>query len=258
MNTMHHTEATQKFEAFVRQLTAAWQREMDEPLQQWNVPPHLSAKVNEDGTLNDFFGYTTVIPLSVQDRASCEQAQALLLERLGDYLVPLLPETFHMTIHALANERNTAGGADAVQQWMQANEQQIHDTFTVIAERSAGRKIAMRALGVSTSNNDVISIRYVPEAEEDYQLLLDIYNRIAKLSPEQSSYRPHVSLVYFKLQPLAQEQIARLYETMDEMNRTLSLDVVLEVDRLAVQSHDHMNRFPTLYTIADLQKEDHD
>ena len=251
---MHHTEVTQKFEAWVEQLTESWQQEMDTQPQQWIVPPHLSTKVKEDGTFNDFFGYTTVIPLSEQDRSICEKAQALLIERLGDDLVQLLPETFHMTIHALANERNMNSEPHIVQEWMQEHEATIYETCTEIARRSAGRKIAMRGLGISASNNTGITIRYAPEAEEDYQLLLEIYDRIRKISPEESVYRPHVSLFYFKLKPLSSEKTALLYETMEEINRTMTFDIVLEVDRLSVQSHDHMNHFPTLYTIADLNK----
>ncbi len=236
---------------FISQLERQWKEQMSNKPQQWKVSEGLAAKIKEDGTMNDFYGYTTVIPLSDSDRLRCEQAQQMLLERLPDRLVALLPETFHLTIHALSNERNTTGGEDTVRQRMSCDEAGIEQTFREIAERYAGRNIAMRALGVSTNTRDVVSIKYVPEAAEDYALLIDLYERIRELSPERSTYIPHVSLCYFRLDGLQPPEIDLLYQTMEEINRSIKLDIVLEVDRFVYQMHRHMNDFPAIFAVKD-------
>ncbi len=236
---------------FISQLERQWKEQMSNKPQQWKVSEGLAAKIKEDGTMNDFYGYTTVIPLSESDRLRCEQAQQMLLERLPHRLVALLPETFHLTIHALSNERNTTGGADTVRQRMSRDEAGIEQTFREIAERYAGRNIAMRALGVSTNTRDVVSIKYVPEAAEDYALLIDLYERIRELSPERSTYIPHVSLCYFRLDGLQPPEIDLLYQTMEEINRSIKLDIVLEVDRFVYQMHRHMNDFPAIFAVKD-------
>lgn len=246
MNDMHI-----HYMHFVSQLERQWQEQMNNRPQQWRVSEGLAAKIKEDGTMSDFYGYTTVIPLSASDRQRCEQAQQLLLERLPDRFVALLPETFHLTIHALSNERNTSGGVELVRQRMNRDQPQIEQTFREIAERYAGRHIAMRALGVSTNTRDVVSIKYAPEAADDYALLIDLYERIRELSPERSMYSPHVSLCYFRLDGLQSSEIDLLYETMAEINRSIKLDIVLEVDQLVYQMHRHMNDFPAIFAVHD-------
>ncbi len=236
---------------FVSQLERQWQEQMHNKPQQWKGSDGLAAKIKEDGTMNNFFGYTTVIPLHNSDRLRCEQAQHMLLERIPHRLVALLPETFHLTIHALGNERNTTGGAETVRQRMRSCEPQLEQTFREIAQRYAGRHIAMRALGVSTNARDVVSIKYAPEAAEDYALLMDVYERIRELSPERSMYLPHVSLCYFRLDGLEPKEIDLLYQTMDEINRSMKLDIVLEVDELVYQMHRHMNDFPAIFAVKD-------
>ncbi len=236
---------------FISQLERQWQEQMHNKPQQWKESDGLAAKIKKDGTMNDFFGYTTVIPLHDSDRLRCEQAQHRLLERMSHRLVALLPETFHLTIHALGNERNTTGGAEMVRQRMSSYEPQMEQTFREIAERYAGRHIAMRSLGVSTNARDVVSIKYAPEAAEDYALLMDLYERIQELSPERSMYLPHVSLCYFRLDGLEQPEIDLLYQTMDEINRSMKLDIVLEVDELVYQMHRHMNDFPAIFAVKD-------
>lgn len=236
---------------FVRKKEHEWQEQMHNKPAQWSISDGLSSKIKGDGTMNDFYGYTTVIPLREADQVRCQQAQQWLLDRLPHRLVQLLPETFHLTIHALSNERNTAGGVDKVQERMSQDEPQVEQIFREIAERYAGRHINMRALGVSTNTRDVVSIKYVPEAADDYALLMELHERIRELSPERGTYMPHVSLCYFRLDGLQPSEIDVLYQTMDEINRSLKLDIVLDVNRFVYQMHRHMNDFPDRFAVQD-------
>ncbi|MEW4371654.1 2'-5' RNA ligase family protein [Paenibacillus kandeliae] len=236
---------------FVKEKEREWQEQMNSKPAQWTVSDGLSSKIKEDGTMNDFYGYTTVIPLREADQMRCQQAQQLLLDRLPHRLVQLLPETFHLTIHALSNERNTAGGVGKVQEQMSQHESQVKQVFREVAERYAGRHINMRALGVSTNTRDVVSIKYVPEDSDDYALLMELHERIRELSPERGTYMPHVSLCYFRLDGLQPSDIDVLYQTMDEINRSIKLDIVLDVNRFVYQMHRHMNDFPALCTVQE-------
>ncbi|WP_148929327.1 hypothetical protein [Paenibacillus methanolicus] len=202
--------------------------------------------------MNEFYGATSVIPLSDSDRHKCRIAQERLLGALEHHIVPLVPETFHLTIHAFSNDNNTSGGIEIIQANLAQLEEAIAAEFRNIAARYGGQRIRMRSLGASTGGKDVVSIKYVPASERDYQLLTDLYNRMEKIFPERKPYVPHVSLGYFKPMKLEQDEIALLYETLESMRKGLDLDIVLDVDRFVYQHHVHMNDFRAVFSVQQL------
>ncbi|GAK41552.1 hypothetical protein PUW24_07055 [Paenibacillus urinalis] len=239
------------YETYASDLQRRWNQDMNNRPEEWVVSESLSAKITQEGQMNDFYGATSVITLSESDRQKCRVAQERLLGVLEHQLVKLEPETFHLTIHSFSNVNNTPGGKQVIQEKLAQLEEVIAAEFRSIAALYGGQRIRMRSLGVSTSGKDVISIKYVPASKDDYEILTDLYNRMEKIFPEYRSYVPHVSLGYFKLKKLEQAEIALLYDTLERMCKELDLDIVLDVDRFVYQHHFHMNDFRDVFSIQE-------
>lgn len=239
------------YETYVSDLQKRWDQDMNNRPEEWVVSESLSAKITQEGQMNDFYGATSVITLSESDRQKCRVAQERLLGVLEHQLVKLEPETFHLTIHSFSNVNNTPGGKQVIQEKLAQLEESIAAEFRSIAAQYGGQRIRMRSLGASTSGKDVISIKYVPASKEDYGILTDLYNRMEKIFPENRSYVPHVSLGYFKLKKLEQSEIAFLYDALERMCKELDLDIVLDVDRFVYQHHFHMNDFRDVFSVQE-------
>ena len=107
----------------------------------------------------------------------------------------------------------------------------------------------MRALGVSTSGKDIVGIKFVPASEEDYDILIELFNRLEGIYPLGEFFVPHVSLGYFQLRPYGPEEVADLYETLHQLNREMNLTIELDVAELVYQHHYHMNDFRDVFGI---------
>ncbi|MBB3113353.1 hypothetical protein FHS18_005465 [Paenibacillus phyllosphaerae] len=251
MNDLTHV--TSDYETYVSFLEQKRIRDMSQRPEEWVISNSLPKKITKDGQMNHFRGSTSVIRLSLPDREACQAAQTRLLRELGSRLVPLLPETFHLTIHCFSNENNTPGGVQAVLADVDKREGEIAAAFRLIAEQYGGQSIRMRSLGASTNGKDVASVKYAPASERDYTILMDLYNRMNKLFPENGDYVPHVSLAYFKLEKLSKEEIDNLYATLEQIHEELPLDIELDIDRFVYQHHEHMNDFRDIFSIRELR-----
>ena len=164
----------------------------------WTVSDRLLRKVTADGEMMPFYGATTVIMLSDKDRNSCLDVRDHLFGKHGDRFVALAPHTYHLTIHALSNAYNVDGDDGMIRHSIERTEPQVKTEFQRIAAQFGDRSIRMRALGVSTGGKDIIGLKFVPEAKEDCELLIDLFDRLEAVYPLGESFVPHVSLARLK------------------------------------------------------------
>lgn len=240
---------TEDYAAYTRSLLEKFERNTTEVPEQWVMSDRLSEKITEDGQLQPFFGATSVIMLSQRDTAACRDVQDRLWAKHGDMFVKLNPETFHLTIHAFSNVYSVSSDVEEIRREIAGLEGGIREEFARIAADYAGRTIKMKALGTSVGGRDVISLKFVPCASDDFALLSDLFNRMERLYPLGQPYMPHVSLGYFKIRPYERAEIAALFETLRELNEA-PFEIELEVNRFVYQIHYHMNDFRDVFDIA--------
>ncbi len=230
-----------------------FRRQLDSRPSEWTIADGLSAKITPDDRMNAFYGATTVIRLAETDREAVRRLQADLMEAAPDMLVPVDPATFHLTIHALSNVYSAGPEPDDVRRSIAAHEPLVEAEFRRIRADYGGRVVRMTALGVSTSGKDVVSVKYIPESRDDFDVLTDLFDRIEAIYPLRRPYAPHVTLGYFRLRRYDAAEIERLYDAMARLSRERALGAIeLPVDGLAYQLHRHMNDFRDVFTVGSL------
>jgi len=232
-----------KYAEYIDLVMEKHQKNMNERPSEWVIPERLPDKVSADGRMNDFFGATTVIKLSDRDRHACEAVQRKLVELAGDMLVELIPDTFHLTIHSLSNFYNVSKNNEEIQRSIDAIDSKIKAEFRRIYDKYKNATIKMRSLGASTNWRDVVSIKFVPCNEDDYELLMDLYKRIDAIFPLPDFFNPHVSLAYFKPQIYSYEKIAMLYDGLRVLDQPSSFEIDLAIENFVYQYHYHMNDY---------------
>lgn len=241
-------------ETFAQILEAQYRRDLEQQPASWSVSPALGRKISEDGRMQDFFGATTVLKLSQEDKARCRIVQGKLFDGLGLPLVPILPVTFHVTVHALSNPYSVPGGTpDAVLADMERKRESVSGLFRTIRSLYAGRRIRLRTLGPSTNAKDVVSIKLAPIGGEDAELLTDLFGRLEELHPLGKPYVPHVSLAYFLPRLYSGSQIAALYDRLRVLDQEAGrFELTLDILDMAYQHHYHMNDFRDEFTVRDV------
>lgn len=58
------------YETYASDLQRRWNQDMNNRPEEWVVSESLSAKITQEGQMNDFYGATSVITLSESDRQS--------------------------------------------------------------------------------------------------------------------------------------------------------------------------------------------
>lgn len=245
---------TSTFREYVEELTGNFERDMANRPEEWIISDRLSEKVTPDGKMNPFFGATSVIKLSEEDRGKCWRIQQELWEHHGNMLVELLPETYHLTIHAFSNVYNVSQNIDEIRAEMESLEGRIGEEMLRVGEIYGDTVIRMRALGTRTGGKDAVSINFVPAEERDFQVLADLYNRFETIYPLGNPFIPHVSLSYFKVKKFGREEFHRLYDTLDRLNAGTKFDILLDVRNFVYQHHYHMNDFRDMLGIFPQQE----
>lgn len=222
-------------------------------LPNWEISKSLYNKITPDGHMKEFFGDTTVIRLSDRDINRCREVQDILLDGNQNLFVKIMPETFHITIHAFNNSNNIKKEQITLEQAVAKSEVIIKNEFCNIFSQYSGKSITMKSIGISLNPmKDVISIKFIPSHNIDYKLIIDLFNRFEAIHPLNCIFVPHVSLAYFKLQKYTMDEVKRLHDRLIQLNNRIGFEVELDIGRLAYQHHSDMNNFTDIFKISDL------
>lgn len=207
---------------------------------EWCISEKLVRKVSPEGLLKPFYGYTSVFKLDDNDIAKCQSLHDMFMDRIGGLVVDLPAETYHITLHTFWNQNNS-GSIDNVENRMAVSLPLIKDAFKTIRKDYAGKKIHMTALGVSSDGSDVISIKFLPSAEKDYELLMSLFLEMEKICPLGQIYLPHVSLGYFQARMYSDEEIACIFSSISKFSKGYGFEIAMDVDHLVAESHERMD-----------------
>lgn len=195
----------------------------------------LWEKVSAEGKLLPFPGNTVVFLLDEDTKQALRSLQDALYASCGDLLAEhLIPDTFHMTLHDLAN-----GVLLSRREEMAAHAKAILDE---IRSRPAA-PIPMKATWCFNMVNTSIVLGLEPANQEAWQSLDGLYLQFQQVRHLPYALTPHITLAYFRPGCYCGAQTQRLREAL----RPVELDVQLQLSNLVLQDFDHMNAYKTVY-----------
>ena len=203
-----------------------------DPAQFFVTNPNLMKKVDTDGSFLPFIGNTVVYDLEHDTKCRLTLLQEALYQAAGDLLSqPLIPSTFHMTLHDLINGN--------------AGEDHIHDRMAQIAPQVKSilsqwkdhPPIHMQATWMFNMVNTSIVLGLKPSDPDSYTRLDEMYCCLENVVPLGYPLCPHITLAYFRPGKYCPEQMGQLCSGL----KPVEMDVVLRSETLKLQNFDHMN-----------------
>jgi len=200
-----------------------------------HTAPGLAAKVAASGELLPFPGNTVVFLLDGDVKEKLQGLQEELYRHCGRLLAePLHPETFHMTLHDLAN-----GDLLSQKETMAAEASGLLDSI----RREQEMSISMNA--VCTFNMVSTSVVLLLEPADDlaWQNLDALYQRFQQVHELPYALTPHITLAYYRPGCYGPEETDVLRQAMRQVN----LEFSLSTDLLVLQDFESMNDYITVY-----------
>lgn len=215
--------------------------------------PNLSMKVNDEGQFNPFYGDTVVYLLHSNIKTKLVEYQKLLMNSCSDLLAePLVPDTFHLTLHDL----NNGPDLDPLISKMERSQTLVKELFEKLKDDSD--VIHLSSTKVFSMVNTSIVLCFEPETEEDCIKLMNYYELFQEIVPLSYPLTPHITLAYYNA-PYASEdeqgnwikgriplnRLHHLKEVMDQLNSREPLHLSLSIYDLAYQHFTSMNHYRT-------------
>lgn len=194
----------------------------------------LAQKVGPDGALLPFPGNTVVFLLDDETKQAITPIQDALYAQCGDLLAEkLTPDTFHMTLHDLANG-----------ELLPQRERMADHAKAILAEIRASdfAPIPMNATWSFNMVNTSIVLGLEPATKDARNRLDALYACFQQVRPLPYALTPHITLAYFRPGRYDSPQTQRLREALGPAALTLTLDV----RSLVLQDFDHMNAYRTV------------
>ena len=234
------------FHDYVKEVEEKYREESNLYPETWTISGKIEKKIGKDGSFLPFYGFTTVFRLKAEDWRKCCELASLITGKVGDLLTILPEETYHITLHTLWNDNNTEGGREAVSQRMEEDLPLVRKAFEEIRQKYGKAIIRMRALGVSSDCSDVVSIKFVPDKEEDYNLVMKLFGYIEDICTLDKPYLPHISLGYFKAKAYSRDELEKLFSTIRENAKGHSFTVDMAVEDLVYETHEAMSGYTAI------------
>lgn len=203
----------------------------------FETSPGLCMKVNEQGELLPFLGNTTVFLLEEKDKRRLEKLRQGLYRAAPDMLAqPLGEDTFHMTLHDLANGAPEQAG---LAEWMAEAEWSARPILALCRELPP---LTMQATWMFNMVNTSIVLGLKPADDTSWRRLDAMYGALETARPLGYALTPHITLAYFRPGRYGQEAVARLRRALGPVDWTLTL----HPDMLALQRFDSMNHYDNI------------
>lgn len=199
--------------------------------------PNLRKKADDTGALLPFGGNTTVFLLDDETREKLTLIREELYRAAPDMLAERLrPETFHMTLHDLAN-----GPADqpGLREWMAQLHQSAAERILTWRDQPPLR---MRTTWLFNMVNTSIVLGLAPADGESWRRLDEMYLSLEELRPLGYALTPHITMAYFRPCVYSREQVERLSAAL----RPVDLQLTLSMEDLVLQNFTDMNSYYTV------------
>ncbi|MGN0778769.1 MAG: hypothetical protein ACI4MJ_06450 [Aristaeellaceae bacterium] len=199
--------------------------------------PGLRSKVDDAGRLIPFRGNTTVFLLGEEDKRRLSLLQEGLYRAAPDMLAqPLDADTFHVTLHDLANGTPEQEGLSA---WMAQTEAGARPLLALCRELPP---LHMRTTWMFNMVNTSIVLGVKPADEDSWRRLDAMYGALETVRPLGYALTPHITLAYYRPGWYSQDTVERLRHALGPVDMTLTLDPA----HLVLQNFDSMNHYETV------------
>lgn len=199
----------------------------------------LRQKVDEKGALLPFAGNTVVFLLDDQTKKKLALLQDTLYEQCGDLLAERIsPDTFHMTLHDLAN------GSPSPKLTAEMG-RMAREAIPRLKEcrRFDGRSIQMNATCTFNMAHTSVVLGLEPHNWLDSWAHLEgLYRYFQQVRELSYGLTPHITLAYYKPGIFSREAAARLGAALGPVELSLQL----RMEDLVLQNFTDMNHYQTV------------
>lgn len=200
--------------------------------------PGLRVKVDDHGQFLPFVGNTIVFELDTDTKQAIAPLQKRLYANAEHLLAERLsPDTFHLTLHDLANGTPNA----ATQAWMEQTEPAARAILTRIKSEHAA-PLAMKTSWIFNMVNTSIVLGAEPADEESRERLIRMYTLLNEVVPLNYALTPHITLAYFRPGLYSQAELEPLRQALTPVALTFSL----RMENLILQNFSDMNHYKTI------------
>ena len=200
--------------------------------------PSLTAKVDKDGHFLPFIGNTAVFLLDEPTKQAIIPLQEALYAHAGSLLAERLsPDTFHLTLHDLAN----GPPGSETRLWMAKTAAAAPQVLNAIRAEDPA-PLSMKATWVFNMVNTSIVLGAEPADADTHARLSRMYTQIHPVVPLNYALTPHITLAYFRPGCYTQTNLAPLRKALKAVDLTFSL----QMENLVFQNFSDMNHYETV------------
>lgn len=203
----------------------------------------VSTKVKTNGDFKAIFGDTVVFGLTEGDKKKLSEiSEKLHNSNKSCFSEPILPETFHMTLHDLSNHENH----HLAKEQMAGNKEKVEEIFLCISKEFENNSVLMKSTGVYNFLDMSFVLGLVPIDEVNYKKLIYLYEKFQSVVYLDRILRPHITLTYFRNSPIVEVDVKKIKDMLDSLNKD---EFIIELDfkKLCYQHFTSMNDFITVY-----------
>ena len=211
--------------------------------ERWKIAENLVRKVSREGVLQPFYGYTSIFDLSEEASTECRKRYDAFCSIVENLVIPLPSQSFHLTLHTFWNENNSASPAE-VDKRMELSRPLIKKAMDEMMREYGNSMIRMHSPGISTNGSDVVSMKFIPASEKDYNLLCTLFLKMEEICPLGQAYVPHISFSYFKVKDYGRQEIDTIYDAINSINKEFgNTEILIAVSSLGFRMHRMMDGY---------------
>lgn len=183
----------------------------DQPLRSIHVPHDQNKKIRENGFFEALLGDTVLFSLPGDVRKQLAALRdALYVNHRNLFCTPLPDESLHITLHDLSTA--PLSGLHQIAADMQARSAAVQEKLAAFRLQHR-EKIRLRPTKLVSMVGRSVVLLLEPESEKDWEPLAQMYQSLNGIVPLSYGFTPHVTLAYYKPQPISDRDAIHLYES---------------------------------------------
>jgi len=199
--------------------------------------PNLRKKADEDGKILPYKGNTVVFLLDEDIKDFLAELQEELYQAVPQMFSEKLErETFHMTLHSLADGHPEEEGLAERMEEAEKKARQI------LARWKDAPPLRMKATWMFNMVHTSIVLGLMPDGEDgSWQRLDELYCALQEAAPL-GDLCPHITLAYYRPGVYSEEEAEQLRRALHPVEK----EVMLRMENLVIQNFDDMNHYRTV------------
>lgn len=207
------------------------------PDEAFHTNQNLRKKADESGKILPYKGNTVVFLLDDDTKDFLEELQKELYEAVPQMFSEKLErETFHMTLHSLADGHPEEEGL------VERMEEAEKKARQILARWKDAPPLQMKTTWMFNMVHASIVLGLMPDEEDDsWHRLDELYGALQDVVPL-GDLCPHITLAYYRPGEYTREEAERLREALHPVERK----VTLRIEDLVIQNFEDMNHYETI------------